>query len=239
MKPETVTLCSYNIHGAVGRDGRLDPARVASVIEETDADIVALQEVEHHEVDGTDLPAFLARCGNYQLYPGPTLMRGRRLYGNALLTRAVAATVRHLDLSIPRREPRGAIDIELHTARGILRVINTHLGLRPGERRRQVMHLLTHIDAFAGSDVTVLTGDINEWFLWGRPVRWLSRHFRRAPAPATFPAGLPLLALDRIWITPRSRLRSLHRHDSPTARRASDHLPLCARLSLSPQHEDM
>jgi len=231
----TVSLCSYNIHGAVGRDGRLDPARIASVIAETGADIVALQEVEHHDVGGMDLPEFLASHGDYRLYPGPTLTRYRRLYGNVLLSRVPAATVRRLDLSIPGREPRGAIDIEMPTGHGSLRVINTHLGLRPGERRAQVRRLLAHLEAVGGADLTVLTGDINEWFLWGRPVRWLSRHFSRAPAPATFPASLPLLALDRIWIAPRRQLLALHRHDSPTARQASDHLPVCARLSLTPQ----
>lgn len=232
MTTPTVSVCSYNIHGAVGRDGRLEPGRIASVIAATGADIVALQEVEHHDVGGMDLPDFLAHQGGYQLYPGPTLMRNRRLYGNLMLSRLPAASVRRLDLSIPGREPRGAIDIEVLTAHGTLRVINTHLGLRPGERRRQVRRLLAHLEACPRSDVTVLTGDINEWFLWGRPIRWLSRHFLRTPAPATFPSSLPLLALDRIWITPRRQLLSLHRHDSPIARRASDHLPVCARFAM-------
>ena len=35
---------TYNIHAHVGRDGRRDPARVSRVIDELDADVVALQE---------------------------------------------------------------------------------------------------------------------------------------------------------------------------------------------------
>lgn len=235
----TITVCSYNIRGAVGRDGRLDPLRIASVVAETGADIVALQEVEHHAVGGRDLPEFLAHHGGYELYLGPTLMRSRQLYGNILLSRMPAASVRRLDLSIPGREPRGAIDIEIRSAHGTLRVINTHLGLRPGERRQQVRRLLAHLETCNGADLTVLTGDINEWFLWGRPLRWLNRHFSRALAPATFPAGLPLLALDRIWIAPGQQLLSLHTHASPKARLASDHLPLCARFAMPVRQQDL
>ena len=235
MSHTALTLCSYNIHGAVGRDGRLDASRIAAVIAETGADFVALQEVDHHPVGDVDLPDYLASRGDYLYYPGPTLMRDERLFGNALLSCYPAATVRRIDLSVPGREPRGAIDIEVLTGHGRLRLINTHLGLRPGERRLQVRRLLTHLEAGNNADLTLLTGDLNEWFLWGRPIRWLSRHFSPTPSPATFPAAFPLLALDRIWVTPRRQLLSLAVHNSALARTASDHLPVCARIDLSPQ----
>jgi endonuclease/exonuclease/phosphatase family metal-dependent hydrolase len=235
LSPATHTLCSYNIHGAVGRDGRLDASRIAAVIAETDADFVALQEVDQHPVGNLDLPDYLSSRRDYLCYLGPTLMRNERLFGNMLLSRYPAGTVRRIDLSVPGREPRGAIDIEVLTGHGRLRLINTHLGLRPGERRQQVRRLLAHLEAFNGADLTILTGDLNEWFLWGRPIRWLSRHFSPAPSPATFPTVFPLLALDRIWVAPRRQLLSLKVHKSPVARTASDHLPVCARFSLPPQ----
>jgi len=80
---------------------------------------------------------------------------------------------------------------------------------------------------------TILLGDLNEWFLWGRPLRWLHRHFEQTPAPATFPAGFPVLALDRIWVRPRHLLRRLTVHASPLARQASDHLPVVAQLQMN------
>ena len=58
-----------------------------------------------------------------------------------------------------------------------LRVLSTHLGLRPAERRKQVRRILSALDADAQSPV-ILMGDVNEWYLWGRPVRWLRAHFR-------------------------------------------------------------
>ena len=51
-------------------------------------------------------------------------------------------TVRNIPLGWGRREPRGAIDVELSCARTPLRVLATHLGLRPAERRAQVKQLL-------------------------------------------------------------------------------------------------
>ena len=40
-----LTLVSYNIHSGIGTDGRFDLQRVAGVLSEIDADIVALQEL--------------------------------------------------------------------------------------------------------------------------------------------------------------------------------------------------
>jgi endonuclease/exonuclease/phosphatase family metal-dependent hydrolase len=109
--------------------------------------------------------------------------------------------------------------------------VATHLGLRPAERREQVQQLL-HLFRERPHDSSVLLGDLNEWFLWGRPLRRLHRHFRETPSLATFPRELPLLALDRIWTHPRAMLRSSQVHKTPLARLASDHLPLVATLDL-------
>jgi hypothetical protein len=138
-------------------------------------------------------------------------------------------SVARLDLSVPPHEPRGALDVRLDCGGWRLRIVATHLGLWPYERRRQVRQLLAALDD--GDDLpTVLMGDLNEWWLWGRPVRWLHAQFRRTPAPPTFPSGLPVFALDRLWVRPRGLLRRLAVHASPLARIASDHLPLVAAL---------
>ena len=39
-----IRVATYNVHACVGADGRHDPDRVANVIGELNADIVALQE---------------------------------------------------------------------------------------------------------------------------------------------------------------------------------------------------
>jgi endonuclease/exonuclease/phosphatase family metal-dependent hydrolase len=226
-------VASYNIHRAVGRDGRFDPERTAEVLAELDAQVIALQEV-HTGRTGRDLVRLFRERVGMEAVLGMTMLRREAEYGNVLLTRHRVLRVARLDLSVPPHEPRGALDVMLDSGGGRrLRVLATHLGLWPYERRRQVKRLLAALDG-AEEDALVLLGDLNEWFLWGRPLRWLHVQFKRTPAPATFPAGRPLFALDRLWVRPRTALKRLAVHTSPRARLASDHLPLVATLALPP-----
>jgi endonuclease/exonuclease/phosphatase family metal-dependent hydrolase len=155
-------------------------------------------------------------------------------HGNALLTALPVDDVRSHDLSIAGREPRGALEVHVRHGHARVRVVVTHLGLRAGERRRQVERLLRIIP---DDDVaaTVLLGDINEWWLWGRPLRWLHRRFGTSPALRTFPARAPVFALDRIWAHPAGAITEVARVATPGARRASDHLPIIATLRLVSQ----
>jgi endonuclease/exonuclease/phosphatase family metal-dependent hydrolase len=136
---------------------------------------------------------------------------------------------RNIDLSFGSREPRGALDADIDCHGHLLRVIATHLGLRPAERRHQIRLLLQAFDT--DRMPVILTGDLNEWFVWGRPLRWLVSHFEPAPAPPTFPSRFPVFALDRLWISPRHRLVQVKVHATPLARLASDHLPLVAHIA--------
>lgn len=224
----TLKVGTYNIHGCIGKDRRYDPERIAAVLRELDCDILALQELLWNTEEALHLLERLARSLGYLSVAGPTLLGRSGHYGNALLTRLSIDRVHRLDLSVPSREPRGALDVVLEATGSRVRVIATHLGLHPSERRTQVRRLLAGLEGSDTDMPAVLMGDINEWFLWGRPLRWLHRRFSRTPAPATYPAAFPLLALDRIWVHPRHRLVSLRTHRSPLARLASDHLPLQA-----------
>jgi phospholipase D1/2 len=224
-------VATYNVHRAIGSDGRTDPGRILGVLREIDADVYALQEVEAHD-DGADMLAWLAAELGYHAIPGTTLKRRDGHFGNGVLTRCGVRGKRITDLSWRGREPRGAIAVDVACDGGhILRVVATHLGLRPAERREQVQQLL-HLFRERPDDHSVLLGDLNEWFLWGRPLRRLHRFFKETPSLATFPAALPVLALDRVWAHPRAMLSLLSVHKTPLARKASDHLPLVATLEL-------
>jgi endonuclease/exonuclease/phosphatase family metal-dependent hydrolase len=228
----SAVIASYNTHGAIGIDRRFAPDRIARVLAEIDADIVALQELELR-ASGFDMLAYLQRETGFHAIAGPTWHSTDREFGNGLLTRFPIVSVARVKLDVARREPRGAIDAVVDCDGAPLRVIATHLGLRPAERREQVRRLLDTVRSGPALP-TVLLGDLNEWFLRGRPLRWLHEHFGESPAYATFPSPLPLLALDRIWSSPASLLRRVRVHRSRLARRASDHLPLVAKLGWDP-----
>jgi endonuclease/exonuclease/phosphatase family metal-dependent hydrolase len=227
-----VRLASYNVHRAIGRDGRTDPERILGVLKEVDADVYALQEVEAHD-RGDDMLQWLAKAIGAEAIAGTTLLRHDGHYGNGLLARCHCIVRSELvDLSWREREPRGAISADLDFGSGkLLKVVATHLGLRPAERREQVERLL-QLFTWHEQERAVLMGDLNEWFLWGRPIKKLHRYFDATPAVPTFPSGKPVLALDRMWTHPGSILRGLKAHVSPLARLASDHLPLVAEIEL-------
>jgi endonuclease/exonuclease/phosphatase family metal-dependent hydrolase len=234
----TLRVASYNVHECVGADGRRDAGRVADVLRDLGADVIGLQEVDarpgltHDSVQ----MEFIGHALGLHPIAGPTIWRGDNgdHFGNALLTRQRVLAVRHIDLTVYRREPRAAIDADLEVGGAVVRFIVTHLGLLPGERRKQVLRL---IEALARppsrpGQLIVLAGDINEWFSVGRPLRWLHERLGEAPALATFPAVLPVFALDRIWVRPRRAVRAQAVHVTPTARIASDHLPVAAEIEL-------
>jgi endonuclease/exonuclease/phosphatase family metal-dependent hydrolase len=228
LNPWPLTIATYNIHGAVGSDGKFSPQRVVDVLQEIRADIIALQEVP---LGGTEFPnvlEMLQEATGFNAVEGPTRHGPERRYGNGVLSRYPVVATRTIDLSFGSREPRGALDADVDCHGHPLRVIATHLGLRPAERHDQIRRLLQVFDT--DQMPVVLLGDVNEWFVWGRSLRWLVSHFEEVPAPATFPARWPVFALDRIWIRPRHRLVHVERHDTPLARVASDHLPLIAHI---------
>lgn len=226
----SLRVATWNVHSGVGRDGRYDPARIAAVVAETRADVIALQEVGSRDASEL-LLAKLMRDTGFNAVDGWTLQRRGCDFGNAVLSRFPIAETARLDLTVDRCEPRGALDVVVAAPAGPLRVIATHLGLRPHERRTQVKRILSALERETPLP-TVLAGDLNEWYLWGRPLRWLHKHFRATPAPATFPAWRPLLSLDRLWTEPAHLLAGLRVHRSALSRAASDHLPLVAELAM-------
>jgi endonuclease/exonuclease/phosphatase family metal-dependent hydrolase len=234
-----IAAVSYNIHQCVGLDGRRDVARIARVLADLNAQLIGLQEV------GTDIEGgrkssqmeYLARATGLQAIAGPTLEQQTGPFGNVLLTSGHVLDSRLLDISVPGREPRGAIDADLLIEGRPVRVIVTHLGLRAAERRYQVRRLLEALSKGQHHFIIVL-GDINEWVLRSRPLRWLYRRFGTPPAPLTFPSWFPLFALDRIWVLPRGVLIEVHAHAQPLARIASDHLPLKGLIAIEPAIQD-
>lgn len=225
-----LNIASYNVHSCVGTDLRCDVTRVAQVIREMKCDTVGLQEVfgRHGEHCDPHQLEQLAQETGMSAVAGATLMLTGGHYGNALLTRRRVLAVQRHDLSFARCEPRGALEVDLEVGAHVVRVLVTHLGLRPKERRVQVRQILEVLSVTPPDIPLVLAGDINEWLPISRPLRWLHRLLEQAPSARTFPVWLPMLALDRIWVRPRSALRSFRVHRSALARHASDHYPVKA-----------
>lgn len=210
-------------------DGARDPERVGSVLRELDAGVIGLQEVDSRR--GHDQFVRLAEVSGHQPLCGATIGRGEAArYGNLLLTRLPILSERHHDLSVPGREPRGALEALLDVGGRPLRVVVTHLGLSWRERGLQARRLVA---ALPEDDLpTVLLGDLNTWVPREPALRFLQARFGPGPAPATFPSRYPVFALDRAW-APARTLRGHGVVRDRLARLASDHLPVHASVALS------
>jgi phospholipase D1/2 len=232
VNTRALRVATWNIHNGRGIDGRRDIARIGKVIDGLDAALVGLQEVGCGPSDGCDVGE-LAKQNGYAWHAVPLCGRGEvGARGNALLTTLPVESVKIHDLSVAGREPRAALEAMVGWHGRPLRVVVTHLGLRAGERRVQVERLLAALGP-QPAVTTVLLGDINEWFLWGRPLRWLHKRFGESPAVRSFPSHAPLFALDRIWAEPTGTVTSVKRVCLSGLRDASDHLPVVASLRLA------
>ena len=234
-----LTFASYNIHKAIGRDGRCDPERIMAVLHELDADVLALQEVDRRfGARAAVLPLHAIRDhGHYQLVPLAMRPDSMGWHGNALLVREGIAILGAGAIDLPTLEPRGAVCADLAVAGRTIRVAGMHLDLSGLRRRRQLRAVQDHVAAPGDRVPAVLMGDFNEWSRRGGSLRALARDWRVLPTGRSFPARRPLAQLDRIVVSGGWECLEAGVHHSPLAATGSDHLPVFARMRLNTDDE--
>jgi endonuclease/exonuclease/phosphatase family metal-dependent hydrolase len=160
-------------------------------------------------------------------------------HGNALLSKYPIASWRNVDASVGDAEPRGFLHavIELPGVGAALHTICVHFALRESHRLAQLAQLLSLLasEVPAGAPL-LLAGDFNDWR--GSMHRRLLResglteiHAAANGRPArTFPARLPILRLDRIYVRDVAQRPSAVRARDWLA--LSDHLPLAGEINV-------
>jgi endonuclease/exonuclease/phosphatase family metal-dependent hydrolase len=251
----TVTVASYNMRKAIGTDRKRRPDRVLHVLQEMDADVVALQEadkrfgtrasaVPHELIDGHGMykPVEFGVSHSRLAHAIPF---GERLetrlglatrnlgwHGNAILVKREVEITATEALHLPTLEPRGAVVAELRFGDRELRVVGMHLDLSGLWRKRQVRAILDHIRDCHRPMPTVLMGDTNEWRSRSPSLSELDDGYCFASTGPSFHSRRPVAALDRIIVDRRLSIEACGVHASSEARKASDHLPIWARLGL-------
>lgn len=226
-------IATYNVHRWTGFNGRArpEPSKALAVISELRADLIALQEVLRPPDGEQDPLAELSERLRCHVAFATTREHRRGQIGNAILSRWPLSTVSILDLTLSRMEKRAAVAIRIDDGDVELDVVSTHLALGDRTRHRQVESLLSH--PRLSERPTLLLGDMNAWRS-SRATRTLElslgAHNNRK-WPASFPAWRPLLALDRVYARDLL-IHDVAAHRSPAARRASDHLPVIARVEI-------
>lgn len=230
-----LTFASYNIHKAVGLDRRRDPDRILAVLREIDADVIALQEADlRFGSRASVIPRqALADYTPWQAVPLGGRPDSLGWHGNAVLVRRGIEVREAAVVALPTLEPRGAVRVDLVAQGRPLRVVGMHLDLSGLRRRQQVRTVLAHLAACPAPAPAVLMGDLNEWARHGGCLAEFTAPDWRVLAPGrSFPSRRPLAMLDRILISAQWRSDTVAVHHSALAARASDHLPVLARLSL-------
>jgi endonuclease/exonuclease/phosphatase family metal-dependent hydrolase len=247
-------IASYNIHKGLSAMPLLRRRLVIHELREKlralDADIVFLQEVhgkdDRHARRYENWPAapqyeFLADAvWNAFAYGGNSIYDAGH-HGNAILSRFPILRWDNQDISVRRFERRGLLHCEMRIPRWRepLHCVCVHLGLRGHERSRQMERLRQRIERLVPQEARlIVAGDFNDWrqraaqelaqplnlqevfeLVKGRPAR-------------TFPAVLPLMSLDRIYVR-GFQVPTAHVHHGRGWARVSDHAALTAVLERS------
>lgn len=229
LTSENLRFASYNIRKTKGLDGKFDPVRTLSVINSLNADVIALQEVDHRLGDRPTALArdLIERETDFQVPAFARNVVSLGWHGNLILVRKGLefGALHHLEL--PGLEPRGAIAVDLFFPHK-LRIIGTHLGLTRYHRRQQLTTIATHVDP---GEKTILLGDFNEWAA-KRGLEPLDVQFEVHSPGKSFHAARPIAALDRIALTAGLNLRDGGVLESEASKRASDHLPIWADVAF-------
>jgi endonuclease/exonuclease/phosphatase family metal-dependent hydrolase len=163
-----VRLISWNIQWCRGIDGRVDPARIASVARRlADPDICCFQEV------AVNFPALAGSAGEDQaailqaLFPGfsahfawavdvPDGSGGRRRFGNLILSRLPVQRVLRHSLPWPPEPgapsmPRVALEAVVEAPWGLVSVVTTHLEYYSARQRGAQVDRLKDLLAESGA----------------------------------------------------------------------------------------
>jgi len=227
---------SYNIHSGIGVDKKFDYQRIGRFLAACKADIVCLQEMDLRDpsLDKDQQIKYLLADYFSDFITSPTVLTDTGWYGNAILSRHPHINKRSVDVSVATRQPRNIQSVLFNVHGQQLRVLNTHKGLKQYERTEQVKRLERVVDELQKlEDAPLLvTGDFNEWQLFPKSLKQLSKKLNACKLGPTFPTKLPLFKLDKFWCHPHDLVVSATVLKTKQTRIYSDHYPIVANLVL-------
>ena len=234
-----IRVATYNIHRSRGMDRRVAPSRIADVLREIEADVIALQEVVGAGPSGSGQAEEIGAALGMGWVMAPVRHLRNHLFGNVVMSRYPILHQAQYDLSWRTCEPRGCQRADLDLGEGRrLHMFNVHLGTAVLERRYQAPRLAAFVHDHRVSGPKIILGDFNEW-MRGLATHTLSSLFKSVDIKAhlrrrrTYPGFFPVLHLDHIYYEGQVDVRSVELPRTRRALIASDHLPLVANLRIS------
>ena len=236
-EPRELTILSYNIHHGEGLDGKIDLERIAKIISNNKADLVALQEVDRNtkRSGGVDQAKELARLTSMHHVFGRAINYEGGEYGQAILSRwPISLPIVHALPQKAGREQRIALFAVIDGVRG-LTFTTTHLDHQIETIRVDQARALNEFFEKKQSSVSILAGDFNA-APQTEPMQILLKEWEDSAsenAAPTIPAEKPTKRIDYILFRqPKAAWRVVRSEvlDEPVA---SDHRPVLSRLQVS------
>ncbi|MEL7498640.1 MAG: endonuclease/exonuclease/phosphatase family protein [Planctomycetota bacterium] len=232
-----IRVLTYNVHACVGMDGQLSPERIARVVDQSEADIICLQEldVSRQRSEHRDQAQVIAQWleMSHQFHPAWHFQEEQ--FGNAVLTRMPMRVIKQEGLHHHKddRSRRSALWVEVNIGDQVsLQIINTHLSIYPQEQKIQAQQLITEwIEPASLLGPVILCGDFNA-STHSKTYKILSKALRDIesfddrPTRRTLFSPFPIARVDHGFISSELVCSKVRVVDSRLAKVASDHLPL-------------
>ncbi len=231
-----VTILSYNIHSAVGNDGKLDYARIGKYLASLDADIVCLQEFDlrkpelEHQIVIDSLKA-----NHFEHFVAtPAVKTKKGFYGNAMLTKFKPTAVNELRIDYKDNQPRNIQHLTFDINSKKVSVMNTHFGLQSKERNRQFLQLQGYINKVIENEdhPLIILGDFNEWMPTTKMLNEMDSLLTPTKLEASFPTRFPLFKLDKAWSSSGVTIHSAKILKDPYTKLYSDHFPIMIKTDI-------
>ncbi len=209
-----------------------------TVINEIDADIIALQELDKHfgsRESSLSLKQIESQT-DYKLVSKPIREQNNGFHGNAILVRKSLEVTHTETLVLNSLEPRGAVAVDIKINQTLpVRFIGTHLALLSYWRKKQIQQILDSFVDTSSTTLNIIAGDFNEWKQNKKFYdKTILKPFRIIRSGASFHSSNPRVALDKfIVIGEGYKIQKSGVIQSNLSKTASDHLPIWADLRFN------
>jgi len=250
INSNSITITTYNIHkGMSPLNRQVVTQKIGQALKDINPDILCLQEVQGQN---------LKRMVKYNEYPnqsqhewfgefldcshsyGKNSEYDNGHHGNAVLSRHPLDPKHNINITVNKLEQRGVLHCEvwpLGWPEPVV-VLCAHLNLLENDREKQYRAIAAYVnDTIDQSRPLILAGDFNDWKKnscqklaeeLNMSEAFMDVHSKLLP---TFPAKMPVLSLDRIYVR-NLKVKRAWVHKGKPWSDLSDHLPISAELCL-------
>lgn len=250
INSNSIIITTYNIHkGMSPLNRQVVTQQIGHALKSLNPDVLCLQEVQgqnlkrmvkYNEYPNQSQHEWFGEFLNCQHSYGKNSEYTNGHHGNAVLSRHPLDPKHNINITVNKLEQRGVLHCEvlpLGWSEPIV-VLCAHLNLLENDREKQYRAIADYVNGTIDqSRPLILAGDFNDWKKnsclkladeLNMTEAFMEVHSKLLP---TYPAKLPVLSLDRIYVR-NLKVKRAWVHKGKPWSVLSDHLPISAELCL-------